>query len=198
MMTKESFRRAGVIVLTLILAASAVEAGELQPPLEVSSVGARVLAARPGDSLFLVIGDRITTARIDRAGVTSRAVNLRLSGDRIRGRVGGQNVDLVMRGERIDGHIGAREVSLEVGRSAGALKVNGRFGARAVSEELAPSAITAEVGPCRYMLKFQRNEYSGQVGCGGQPEGVRLTVPAALVARRDVELAALFTALLSR
>jgi hypothetical protein len=173
-------------------------AGELKPPVEVSSVADRALAAQPGDSLLLVIGDRITTARVDRGGISSRGLNLRLSGDRLRGRAGGQRVDLQMHAEQVRGHIGNLEVALEVGRSEGALKVTGRFGARAVSEELTPGAVTAEVGPCRYVLKFQHLEYSGHVGCGGQPEPVHLRVPAALVARSDVELAALFTALLSR
>jgi hypothetical protein len=190
--------RAGMAAMSLALVAAPLAAGELQPPLEVSSVTDRALAARPGDSQFLVIGDRSTNPRIDRAGLTGRGINLRLSGDKARGQIGGQNVDLVIRGERIDGHVGAREVSLEVGRLQGALKVTGRFGSRAVSEDLTPSAITADVGPCSYLLRFQRSEYSGQVNCGAQPEGVRLRVPATLVARRDVELATLFTALLSR
>ena len=174
------------------------EAGEIKPPLEVSSVADRVLAARPGDSLFLVVGDRIITARVDRSGMSSRGVTLRFFGDRLRGQVGGQHVDLELRSERIQGKIGSLEVALEVGRSEGALKVTGRFGARAVSEDLTPGAVTAEVGPCRFVLKFQHMEYAGQVGCGGQPEPVHLRVPATLVARSDVELAALFTALLSR
>ena len=114
------------------------------------------------------------------------------------GRLVVSNVDLELRGEHIRGKIGTLEVALEVGRSEGALKVKGRFGARAVSEDLTPGAVTAEVGPCRYVLKFQHAEYAGQVGCGGQPEPVHLRVPATLVARSDVELVALFTALLSR
>ena len=64
-----------------------------------------------------MIGDRITTARIDRTGISSRGVNLRLTGDKLRGQVGGQRVDLEMHAERIRGHIGTLEVSLEVGRS---------------------------------------------------------------------------------
>ncbi len=181
-----------------VLSSAPLAAEELKPPVEVSSVADRVLAARPGDSLFFVIGDRIITARVDRAGMSSRGVTLRLSGDRLRGQVGGQRVDLELRSEHIRGKIGLLDVALEVGRLQGALKVTGRFGARAVSEELTPGAVTAEVGPCRYVLTFQHLEYAGQVGCGGQPEPVHLRVPATLVARRDIELAALFTALLSR
>jgi len=188
----------GGFALLVSLTAIPLEAGELKPPVEVSSVADRVLAARPGDSLLLVIGDRIITARVDRTGMSSRGVNLRLSGDRLRGQMGGQRVDLEMRSERIRGHIGNLEVALEVGRSEGSLKIKGRFGARAVEEDLTPGAVTAEVGPCRYVLKFQHVEYAGQVGCGGQPEPVHLRVPATLVARSDVENAALFTALLSR
>jgi hypothetical protein len=191
--------RVGVGAIAVALSMPApLGAGELEPPLEVSSVAGRVLAAQPGDSFLFVVGDRISTARIDRTGISGRGLYLRFSGDRLRGRVGGQRVDLQLRGEQVSGRIGTREVSLDVGRSAGALKVIGRFGSRAVSEDLTPGAVDAEVGPCRYVLRFRRAEYQGQVGCGGQPEQVRLRVPAALVARGDVELAALFTALLSR
>lgn len=187
----------GALALALLMSAPP-EAEQLKPPVEISSVADRALAAQPGDSLLLVIGERIIAARVDRLGMSCRGVNLRFFGDRLRGQIGGQHVDLELRGEHIRGKIGTLEVALEVGRSEGALRVKGRFGARAVSEDLTPGAVTAEVGPCRYVLKFQHAEYAGQVGCGGQPEPVHLRVPATLVARSDVELAALFTALLSR
>ena len=188
----------GTLAAAASLCALPAAAGDLQAPIEVSSVAARALSARPGDSLFLIVGDRITTARVDRGGISSRGLSLQLSGDKLRGEVGGQRVEVELRGPRITGRIGRREIALEVGRTDAALKVTGQFGARAVSEELAPSAVTAEVGPCRYVLKFQKMEYAGQVGCGAQPEPVRLRVPVALIARRDVEIAALFTALLAR
>lgn len=184
--------------LAAALWSTASDAAEPQPPVDVSSVADRVLAAQPGDSLLLIVGDRITTARVDRAGMTSRGVTLKFAGTRLRGQIGGQRVQLELHGAHIKGQIGTQEVSLDVGRLEGALKVTGRFGARAVSEDLTPGAVTADIGPCRYVLKFQHLEYAGQVGCGGQPEPVHLRVPATLVARSDVELAALFTALLSR
>jgi hypothetical protein len=186
------------LTFAAVLWSTVSDAGEPQPPVDVSSVADRVLAAQPGDSLLLVVGDRITTARVDRAGMTSRGVSLKFAGTRLRGQVGGQRVQLEMRGAHINGEIGTLEVSLDVSRLEGALNVTGRFGARAVAEELTPGAVTADIGPCRYVLKFQHMEYAGQVSCGGQPEPVHLRVPAALVARSDVELAALFTALLSR
>jgi len=173
-------------------------AGEPQPPVEVSSVADRVLAARPGDSLLLVVGDRITTARVDRTGISSRSVSLRLTGARLRGQVEGQRVQLELANGRINGTIAATEVSLLVVRVDGALRITGRFGARAISQDLSPRAIAAEIGPCRYVLNFLHSEYSGQVSCGGQPEAVHLRVPAALVARGDMEFAALFTSLLAR
>jgi hypothetical protein len=185
-------------VVAASLCALPAAAGDLQAPIEVSSVADRALSARPGDSLLLVVGDRITTARVDRGGISTRGLSLRLIGDKLRGEVGKQRVEVELRGSRISGHIGTREIALEVSRSEGALKVTGQFGARAVSEALTPNEVTAEVGPCRYILKFQKMEYAGQIGCGGQPEPVHLRVPAALIARRDVEIAALFTALLAR
>ena len=103
-----------------------------------------------------------------------------------------------MKDDRVSGTIGAQAVSLQVMRSGGALKVVGRFGAHAIDEDLRPSAVIAEIGPCGYDLRFARNEYTGQVTCGGQPEGVQLRVPATLAARGDVRLAALLTAILAR
>jgi hypothetical protein len=200
---KQPFRVRRLLALALAAFAaggvvSAARASEPQPPVEVSSVEDRVLAARPGDALLLTVGDRITTARVDRAGIVGRNISLHLAGTRLRGQVGGQQVQLDLGGARITGTIGSSEVSLQITRSDGVLKVVGRFGARAISEELSPGGVTAEIGPCRYALKFQHDEYAGQVGCGGQPVAVHLRVPAALVARGDVEFAGLFTALLAR
>ena len=58
-------------LLNVVLAAPAARAEEPKPPLAVSSVAARALAARPGDSLLLIVGDRITVARVDRNGIAS-------------------------------------------------------------------------------------------------------------------------------
>jgi hypothetical protein len=184
--------------LALVLPSSTAGADELKPPHEVSSVGDRVLAARPGDSLFFVVGDRITVARVDRTGITSRGIHLQLAGARVSGEVGGQHVALDLGPRGVAGHIGTSEVSLEVARGDASLSVGGRFGARGISLQLSPVSVAADVGPCRYSLKFQHNEYAGQVTCGGDPEPVHMRVPASLVARGDVELAALFTALLAR
>lgn len=193
-------RWVGMMLAAILIASRTprASAGEPQPPVEVSSVTDRVLAAQPGDSLLLVVGDRITTARIDRTGIFSRNVSLRLSGTHLRGQVGGQRAQLELANGRINGTIASSEVSLQVSRVDGNLKISGRFGARSISQDLSPGAIIAEIGPCRYALKYQHSEYSGQVSCGGQPEAVHLRVPAALVARGDTEFAALFTSLLAR
>src|SRR5688572_30061778 len=102
-----------VMPLAALLASwpsASVHAGEPQAPLEVSSVADRVLAARPGDSLLLVVGDRITTARIDRGGIASRNVTLRLTGARLRGQVGGQRAELELENGRVSGTIASSEV----------------------------------------------------------------------------------------
>lgn len=190
--------RMAAALIGAIVPAFSARADEAKPPLEVSSVAERALAARPGDSLLLMVGDRITVARIDRAGITSRGIHLQLAGARLRGEVGGQAVALDLGEHGVEGHIGVSAVSMDVARGDTSLNVQGRFGARGISLQLSPASVTAEVGPCRYTLKFQRNEYTGQVGCGGDPEPVHMRVPASLVARGDVELVALFTSLLAR
>ena len=190
--------RALAIALLVSGRTPGANAGEPQPPVEVSSIADRVLAARPGDALLLVVGDQITTARVDRTGIASRNVSLRLSGAHLRGRVGGQRAQLELGAGRISGTIASSEVSLQVTRVDGLLKIAGRFGTRSIAQDLSPGAIIAEIGVCRYALKFQHSEYSGQVSCGGQPEVVHLRVPATLVGRGDTEFAALFTSLLAR
>ena len=187
-----------VALFAILLPAMVARADEPRPPLQVSSVSERALSSRPGDSLLLIVGDRITVARIDRLGVSSRGVHLQLVGTHVHGEVGGQRVTLDLGERRIEGQVGAKEVVLDVSREGTAVKVSGRFGARGVAQALSPTSVTAEIGPCRYFLSFQHNEYAGQVGCGGDPEPVHMRVPASLVARGDVELAALFTSLLAR
>ena len=93
-----------------------------KPPAELSSVAARALAAQPGDTLLLIVGDWIAVARVDCVGVSSRAVRLRFTGERLRGRVSGQSVDLEMKDDCVSGTIGAQAVSLQVMRSGGALR----------------------------------------------------------------------------
>jgi hypothetical protein len=185
-------------LFAVLLPGMVARAEESKPPLQVSSVAERALSARPGDSLFLTVGDRITVARVDRMGVSSRGIHLQIAGARVHGDIGGQRVTLDLGDRRIEGQIGANDVLLDISRDGATVKVSGRFGARGIAQELNPNSVTAEIGPCRYLLRFQHNEYAGQVGCGGDPEPVHLRVPASLVARGDVELAALFTSLLAR
>jgi hypothetical protein len=182
------------------IAPPAAEAGAEapKPPLQVSSVADRALAGQPGDSLLLIVGDRIMVARVDQAGISSRIFRLRLEGTQLRGKVAGQSVMLDLGERRIEGHIGASAVALDVSRGKAGIEVSGRFGTYGITQSLSPAIVTAEVGPCRYDLTFKGKEYVGRVDCGGQSVGVQLRVAAALVARGDVELAALFTAMLAR
>jgi hypothetical protein len=169
-----------------------------KPPLEVSSVSDRAMSGQPGDTLLLVVGDRIVVARVDRTGILSHSVRLRLAGKQLHGKVGGVPVMLELGEHHIDGHIGPSAISLDVSRREAGVEVKGRFGAQGIAQSLSPTAVGAEIGPCRYALAFKGKEYVGQVECGGQPVPAQLRVPAALVARGDVELAALMTALFAR
>jgi hypothetical protein len=78
------------------------------------------------------------------------------------------------------------------------LQVAGRFGSRGIALDLGPRLIAGEVGPCRYDLRLEGDEYLGTVGCGTRPRSARLKLPVALIVRDDVELAAMLTALLAR
>jgi hypothetical protein len=162
------------------------------------SVANRLLAAQPGDDLLIEIGDSDDVARIDRDALSSGTVDLRKSPGRLVGHVGVESAELVLEPRRVLGQIGDRNVSLDVLRSTQQMRITGTFGARAVDLTVSPSAIGGQVGPCSYRLSLQRDQYSGQVECGGGPEPVILRFPVAFVARDDEEIAAMLTALLAR
>ena len=87
---------------------------------------------------------------------------------------------------------------LPTSRADQSLTISGQFGARAIALHLNVRALGGDIGPCRYALEFRRDRYLGQVGCGGEPAAVQLRVPATLVARGDVELAAMLTTFMAR
>ena len=99
---------------------------------------------------------------------------------------------------QVTGRIGGRPILLDVARADQSLTISGQFGARAIALHLNVRALGGDIGPCRYALEFRRDKYLGQVGCGGEPAAVQLRVPAALVARGDVELAAMLTTFMAR
>lgn len=169
-----------------------------EPPPPVSTVSNRILAAEPGETLIFSVGDDVTVARVDRDGLSSRGVDLERSGAGLRGRVGSESVRLAFGPGRITGKLGDRDVALDVTRVAGALQVMGRFGAREIALEIGPQAVGGEVGPCFYDLHLRGGVYRGDVSCGAQPRPVQLQVPVALIAREDVEVAALLTPVMAR
>lgn len=78
------------------------------------------------------------------------------------------------------------------------MQVAGTFGERSVAMEVRLDSIHAQIGPCWYSLPLITGSYRGSVTCGAQLEPVTLTVPVALVARDDREIAAMLTSLLAR
>jgi hypothetical protein len=147
---------------------------------------------------LLVVGDQVREARVDRVSLAGRALVLKRWGSKLSGRLATQNLELGLNPDQITGRIADRPVQLDVVRADESLTVSGRFGARAISLHLNVRAVTGEIGPCRYNFEFRRKEYAGRVDCGGEPTAVRLRIPAALVARGDVELAAMLTAFLAQ
>jgi hypothetical protein len=181
------------LAMVLVLAAAA---GVTAPaPAPIASVGNRVLAAQPGNTLTLEVGLQTSFTSVDRDHVAGRTVDLQRVGDRLRGFVGDEESDLVLFPSRVAGHVGAHPVSLLIERREGALAINGTFGRRAVALSLHPRSIDGDVGPCRYNLHNQMGDYVGTAACGGRPTPVRLELPVALVTRDDAEVAAIVTAL---
>ena len=180
-----------------VAACLAVSAAKAEPPRDVSSVDARVLAAAPGDTILFIRGDQISTARVDRVSLTGRRVRLLRSGSKVRGSISSADLAFELESDRVNGNVAGRRVALDVARAEGGLTISGQFGSRAIMLQLSVHALNGDIGPCHYELASHGNDYSGQVACGGLPARVQLRFPSALTARGDVELAAMLTAFLA-
>ena len=192
--TADRFRR-GSTVTTVGLS---LMFGVLAMAAPASSIENRVLAARPGDTLSFTVGDDIQVFNVTREALVGDSVELQRFPGHLRGRVGSEPIDLALEAPRITGRIGVQPVSLDMLPSKDGIQVAGRFGAREIAVHFRVAAIDGAVGPCRYQLKLTHGEYQGDVGCGAEPEQVRLQVPVALVARSDAELTAMLVAILAR
>jgi hypothetical protein len=176
------------VAATLSLAAASSSALAEDEPL---------LASTPGQALSLIVGGKVRIAQVTRDGLASQGVFLTREPGRLGGRVGTEPVDLRFGQGRIGGSVGSGPVALDVSRTRERMKVAGRFGARAVAMELRPTAIHADIGPCSYSLTLMLGRYRGYAFCRGPTQTVELTVPAALLGRSDLEIAAMLTALLT-
>lgn len=157
------------------------------------------LASTPGQTLSFTVGNSVRSASVTPSGLLSDGVELRRTEGRLRGRVGSEQVDMRLEPGRLDGELGLHPISLDVWRAGGELRVAGTFGERTVAMGVSRKNLHAQVGPCWYDLALTGGaSYSGFVTCGGPSERVQLTLPSALVARDDRELAGMLTALLAR
>ena len=187
-----------MILRSLMVVVAIVATAPTAAPRSTSSVETRLLASEPGESMLFAVGDDAQSFHVWREGITGVAVNLRRSPGHLSGNVGSEPVDLVLASPRISGTIGDHAVSLDVLRSDNQMRIVGHFGARAIALDVQMGRIDGDVGPCSYRLPLKSGRYRGQIACGGEPEPVRLDIPVALVARSDVELAAMLTAVLAR
>ncbi|HVU49722.1 MAG TPA: hypothetical protein VHL80_03490 [Polyangia bacterium] len=165
----------------------------------LSSPGNRALEARPGTRLTLTVGDDVRIVEVSREGIVGPNVTLRRFPGHLRGQIRGVGVDFALAPPRITGQIGDQPISLDLLPPApgGRMRVVGRFGDRSVGLAIGVNGIEGELGPCRYGLLLDQGDYTGKVECGAGPQAVRLSIPAAFVARDDAELAALLVALLA-
>jgi len=197
------WRRLTVVLLCSVVASAATppDAAAEPPPLPPSapaSIGSRILAAQPGGTMTLAVGGDVTVARVDRDGLWSGRVVLRRSGLGLDGHVGTDGIRLLLGPGRVTGQIGGAPIALDIVRASGALQVMGRFGMREIALEVGPRVVGGEVGPCFYDLRLRGGVYSGDVNCGAGAQPVALQIPVALIARDDVELAAMLTTVLAR
>jgi hypothetical protein len=187
----------GVVGTAVLISAAALGGGAVRAQ---SSIENRLLAAEPGRTLTVRIGDNVQTAQVSHEQISSVPVDLRRADDRLSGRVGDQDVDLVLEYHHVSGDVGGQPVSLDVlPREPRALTIAGRFGSRSVALEIKPAGVVGAVGPCSYRATVRGGAaYVGQVACGGPSQALELRFPAVFVARSDVELAATLTAILAR
>lgn len=156
------------------------------------------MASSPGQTLTFTVGDRVRIADVTREGLSTKDVSLRLFPGHMQGVVGVASVDFRFEPQRLEGQLGDRQIALDVLRSHNGLEVVGTFGERSVAMEVRPTGIQAQIGPCSYSLPLISGSYQGSVTCGAHLEPVTLTVPVALVARDDLEIAAMLTSLFAR
>ena len=187
------------ITLSLVLAVAA-SVGLARAAIVSPSTSDRgpLLASSPGNTLTFTVGDRVRIADVTREGLSTKDVSLRLFPGHMQGVVGVESVDFRFEPQRLEGQIGNRRIALDVLRSTNGLQVVGTFGERSVAMEVRLSGIHAQIGPCWYSLPLITGSYQGSVTCGAQLEPVTLTVPVALVARDDLEIAAMLTSLFAR
>ena len=194
------FKRWAATVSLSVMMAGAATPGLSRAATVSSSTLPRepLLASSPGQTLSFTVGDRVRLANVTRDGLSTEDVSLRLFPGHMRGEVGVESVDFRFEPKRLEGQIGTHRIGLDVLRSGQELQVMGTFGERSVGMEVRLSGIHAQIGPCFYSLPLMLGSYRGYVTCGGQAVPVTLTVPAALVARGDLEIAAMLTALFAR
>lgn len=189
----QSKARALVLGLTSLTAAlGGVAAGA------PSDDRAPLLASVPNQPLTFTVGDKVQIADVTREGMTDGDISLRSFPGRLRGHVGPEPLQLRLGPHRVAGTLGNHSVGLDVVRSGTGLEVAGTFGSRSVAMEIRRQGIEAHIGPCDYRLPLSLGHYRGIVTCGGAPASVDLSIPVALVARDDRELAVMLTALLAR
>jgi hypothetical protein len=167
-------------------------------PVPPSSIGRGLLVAKPGDTLSLAVGGKVSLFRVSPDGIWGQGVALRRSPGRLRGRLGGASVQLLLAAPNIKGALGGQRVSLDVLSTPEGLHVAGQLGRRAIALDVRMSGVHGEVGACSYRLALALDAYAGEVDCGGRSERVRLEVPAELAARADDELVAMLLAVLAR
>jgi hypothetical protein len=182
----------------MLLALALLLVGSTANPRPPVTVGNRLLEAAPGRTLRYSVGDEVGVAEVNRDGLVGTEVNLRKLSGRLTGSVGTQPVMMKLEPSRVEGHIGDNPIELDVVRVAETLQITGVFGDKAVALEVGSDQIDGHVGPCSLRLTPEQGIYLGQIGCGGPPRAVRLTVPASLVAQPDDELAAMLVSLLAR
>jgi hypothetical protein len=164
----------------------------------LSSVENRILAAQPGRTLTFAVGDDVRVFDVSREGVAGVGIALRAFPGELRGHLGSESIELRLATPRITGLLGDHAVSLDMLPASEGTRVAGHFGQRKVALSIRMAGIDGDVGPCHYQLKLNRGSYTGQIGCGGEPEDVRLEVPVGFVAKSDAEVTATLIAVLAR
>ncbi len=160
--------------------------------------GGPLLISTPNQPLSFVVGSKAEIADVTPEGMNDGDLSLRVFPGEVRGHLGPEPLDLRLEPRRLAGTLGSEPVGLDVIRVGQMLDVAGRFGEQSVAMQIGRAGIAARLGPCDYHLKFSLGHYRGFVTCGGAATPVDLTVPVALVAHDDRELAAMLTALLAR
>jgi hypothetical protein len=158
---------------------------------------ATLVMGAQSDEFIVEAPGRVQTVKVKGDSLTGPDVQASWSGTELRGSAFDRPLDLKVSGDRIEGLIGGKQVNLRVGRSPEGLRLQGTYGGQLSDLTVGPRKIDGHLGRCGYTLQPQASVYRGTRRCGLTIDpGVSVQIPAQLAQASPMRLAAELAVLL--